>query len=292
MTDETLPLQTWLDVDKLEVNSGQLKHRGLPENPRKIDKAKYELLKDDIKTYPQFLKYNMLKVFALDNGHYIVIGGNMRCQALKELGFKRVPVVVLDADTPVSDLKAYIILDNNSFGEYDWVKLADTTQWDVDELKSWGTELPDDWDTAAPDDEQTDNDGEYSRKVVSPVYEPSGVCPTFGEMYDTAKRDELLAEIEKANIDDVQVKEFLRQAACRHTVFNYEKIADYYAQAPAKVQDLMERSALVIIDFDKAIEYGFVQMTKDLANAYRTDYNITDEEPLTEQDICEDYDEE
>lgn len=54
----------------------------------------------------------------------------------------------------------------------------------------------------------------------------------------------------------------------------------------------MERSALVIIDFDKAIEGGYITLTKDLANAYRIERNITDEDPLTESDISDDYDEE
>jgi uncharacterized protein YcaQ len=110
-------------------------------------------------------------------------------------------------------------------------------------------------------------------------------------MYDTTKRDALLHEIEKANLPD-EVREFLRQAAARHTVFNYAKIADYYAQASPKIQALMEQSALVIIDFDKAIENGFITMTKDLANAYRIERGITDEAALTENDISEDYDEE
>ena len=110
-------------------------------------------------------------------------------------------------------------------------------------------------------------------------------------MYDTTKRDALLHEIENADLPD-DVREFLRQAAGRHTVFNYAKIADYYAQASPQIQALMEQSALVIIDFDKAIENGFITLTKDLANAYRVERDITDEEALTENDIAEDYDEE
>ncbi|EEP88958.1 transcriptional regulator, partial [Yersinia kristensenii ATCC 33638] len=37
-------------------------------------------------------------------------------------------------------------------------------------------------------------------------------------------------------------------AAERHTIFNFSKIADYYAHAPADIQALFEQSALVIID--------------------------------------------
>lgn len=54
-------------------------------------------------------------------------------------------------------------------------------------------------------------------------------------------------------------------AAERHTVFNFNKIADYYTSAGAEVQALFEESALVIIDYEKAIENGFVRLTKKMA---------------------------
>jgi hypothetical protein len=47
-------------------------------------------------------------------------------------------------------------------------------------------------------------------------------------------------------------------------VFNYEKIAEFYAHQDEDVQDLMRQSALVIVDFDQAIENGYVKLTKAL----------------------------
>ena len=47
-------------------------------------------------------------------------------------------------------------------------------------------------------------------------------------------------------------------------MFNYSKIADYYAHASAEMQDLMEKSALVIIDYDKSIEYGFTHLQEEI----------------------------
>lgn len=38
------------------------------------------------------------------------------------------------------------------------------------------------------------------------------------------------------------------------------------------MQELMENSALVIIDFDKAIEKGFVKLSEEIANQYKEDY--------------------
>ena len=108
----------------------------------------------------------------------------------------------------------------------------------------------------------------YSKKIQSPVYEPKGEKPTLDELTDARKMAELFQEIAAAvNVPD-DVKDFLYTAASRHQVFNYDKIAEYYAHAPAEVQRLMEASALVIIDFKQAIERGFVQVTKEIAEAY------------------------
>ncbi len=124
-----------IPIDLLEENEGQL--FGLPANPREIADEKYELLKADIQKYPQFLQYNALKVYPIEDGKYIVIGGNMRYRALKELGFKEVPCVVIPKETPVEDLKAYVILDNSGFGRWDCTMLS-SEDWDAAQLEEWG----------------------------------------------------------------------------------------------------------------------------------------------------------
>ena len=53
-------------------------------------------------------------------------------------------------------------------------------------------------------------------------------------------------------------------AASRHIVFNYAKIADYYAHSNEEMQELMEQSALVILDIDDAIANGYVKLSKDI----------------------------
>lgn len=275
-----------LPLDLIEENEGQL--FGLPANPREIVPEKFELLKADIQKYPQFLQYNALKVYPMDDGKYIVIGGNMRCRALKELGYKEVPCVVIPKETSIEDLKAYILIDNNNFGDWNWSLLED---WPEDMLMECGLDIPEDWDPFQPEQPQgKTNDEPYSRKVETPIYEPTGETPTFSEMCDTSKYEQLKNEINNSEIPD-DVKVFLLNAACRHMIFNYEKIANYYAQAPADIQDLMEKSALVVIDYDKAIENGFITLTKDLANSYRSERGISNEKELTEADIV-DYDEE
>ena len=64
---------------------------------------------------------------------------------------------------------------------------------------------------------------------------------------------------------------FLIRAANRHIVFNYKKIAEYYPHATPEVQKLMERSALVIIDINDAIHYGYVDFVEELNRLEKAD---------------------
>ena len=54
--------------------------------------------------------------------------------------------------------------------------------------------------------------------------------------------------------------------------FRFDHIAEFYCHADAELQQLMEDSALVIIDFDKAIENGFVMLGKTIAGIFADDY--------------------
>lgn len=106
-------------------------------------------------------------------------------------------------------------------------------------------------------------DKKYSRKVLPPQYLPSSHCPKLYELYDKSKYMALLRNINLADIPD-DVKEFLKLGATRHIVFNYAKIADYYAHATPEIQQLMEESAMVIIDINDAIVNGYVRLSNNI----------------------------
>ena len=108
-----------------------------------------------------------------------------------------------------------------------------------------------------------DEDNKYSKSVKIPQYVPSSVSPTLQELVATTKYAELVANIKKSGVTDEE-KEFLIKAATRHIVFNYAKIADYYAHTTPEMQQLMEQSALVIIDFDDAIANGYVVLSEKM----------------------------
>lgn len=111
----------------------------------------------------------------------------------------------------------------------------------------------------------------YTTKIESPIYEPKNQKPHIMELYDNQKTRRLIREIDSSTLP-IEEKMFLIDAARRHTVFNYEKIADYYAHSSKEMQEFMERSALVIVDFEKAIQHGFVKMCDDIKKQYLEEY--------------------
>ena len=125
---------------------------------------------------------------------------------------------------------------------------------------------------AGPDGIAGEKDEPYSRKIEAPTYEPKGEKPPVSELFDNERTNQLVRDIDAADWLGDAEREFLTVAAQRHTVLNFAKIAEFYAHADAKTQRLMEDSALVIIDFDRAIELGYVQMTTKLAEIMGHDY--------------------
>lgn len=118
---------------------------------------------------------------------------------------------------------------------------------------------------------EDEQEKKYSSKIEAPIYEPKNAKPHLLELCDKSKTQRLLKEIDASNLP-YDEKMFLIDAARRHNVFNYEKIADYYAHASKEMQELMERSALVIIDFEKAIQLGYVKLCDDIRTQYLQEY--------------------
>jgi len=114
-------------------------------------------------------------------------------------------------------------------------------------------------------------DEKYTSKIKAPIYEPKNRKPYTLELFDNSKSKRIIREINNSNVSEEE-KAFLIEAARRHTVFNYSLIADYYAHSAKEMQQLMERSALVIIDFEKAIQYGYVKLAEEVTNQYLSEY--------------------
>jgi hypothetical protein len=200
-----------------------------------------------------------------------IIAGHGRVLAAQQLGIEEIPCMVARGWTD-AQRRAYIIADNQLTLAGDWdeemmrIELGDIDAsgfdldligFDADELSGLMGGFDGNSDVAAQDET-------YSRKIVAPIYEPKGDKPPVNTLFDDSKSRELVAAIDAEQDLPADVAEFLRHAAQRHTVFHFARIAEFYAHAPPHLQSLMEDSALVIIDFQKAIEGGFVHMTERL----------------------------
>lgn len=118
----------------------------------------------------------------------------------------------------------------------------------------------------------TELETEYTSKIEAPIYHPKNQKPNILMLCDKTSSQRALKDIMNSNVTELE-KKFLIDAAQRMNVFNYELIADYYAHSNAEMQQLMEKLALVIIDFDKAIELGFVQLSNDIKAQYLEYYD-------------------
>lgn len=110
-----------------------------PKNPRTVKKERFDKIKENIKSFPKMLKYRPIVI----NNENIILGGNLRYKALKDLGYKEIPDewVVNASDLTDKEKRQFIILDNMEFGDYDYDMLAN--EWDLEELNEWGFNFPD-----------------------------------------------------------------------------------------------------------------------------------------------------
>ncbi len=127
-----------IPLSKLTANNGQIE--GIPKNPRFIKNERYQKLMKSIQDNPEFLGARELIVYE-HNGKFVVLCGNMRYRASKELGFDSIPCKVIPEYFSIEQIKAIIIKDNISFGDDDFDALAN--EWDTDDLEDWGMEIPD-----------------------------------------------------------------------------------------------------------------------------------------------------
>ena len=110
-----------------------------PSNPRLIKDDKFHKLCENIKALPEGLK---LRPIVVDENN-VILGGNMRFKALRELGYKEVPDewVASAKDLTPEQIKRFIITDNVGYGDWDWDMVK--ADWDTKELDDWGLDIPD-----------------------------------------------------------------------------------------------------------------------------------------------------
>jgi ParB-like chromosome segregation protein Spo0J len=104
----------FVNISSLKINE---------DNPRTITSENFQRLKNHLKKFSQYKPILVTK-------EGVVVGGNMRLLAMKDLDIKDVWVSVVDAKTKAKMLE-YILSDNENFGDWDEEKLAEmlTEEW-------------------------------------------------------------------------------------------------------------------------------------------------------------------
>jgi DNA modification methylase len=113
-----------------------------PRNPRVIKDERFAKLCTSLQEFPEMLEKRPLVCFTDTDGKFVVLGGNMRLKAAKEIGLKELPIVLAD-DWTAEQKDQFLIKDNIGFGEWNFDELQ--ADWDVEQLEAWGLEH--DWET-------------------------------------------------------------------------------------------------------------------------------------------------
>lgn len=237
-----------LKIEYLDINTIKPYKNNAKQHPRE----QIEQIKNSIKSFEMIDPIGIWK----DE----IVEGHGRLIACKELGYTEVPIIRLDHLSD-EERKAYTLAHN---------KLTMNSDFDIDilneelddilniDMSDFGFDID-----ILKDTDNIEEENPYTTKINIPQYEIKGEQPEINELIDIEKTNELIKEIDKSNITKEQ-KEFLIKAAQRHLGFNYSKIAEYYAHQDKEMQELMEKSALVIIDFDDAIKNGYAELKNEI----------------------------
>ena len=186
-------------TSKLVGNSGQLDW--LPRNPRTWTAGDLERTKRSIERDPDFLEDRPLLVVPAESGkgeRYIVFGGNLRLKACRENGVKTAPAVIYfpESDEDRETVKRRAMLDNGSFGSWDYDALAN--EWDDLPLVDLGIPA---WEPEQPDV----NPEDYGTEFSLPDGDKSDFC-TMSFQVSTRQRDlieKALADIKRTAAYDI-----------------------------------------------------------------------------------------
>lgn len=126
-----------IPINKLQTNEGQLE--GVIANPRYITNDEFSELIQSIKDNPEMLELKELLVYPYGD-MFVVLGGNMRLQAMRALQYTECPCKIIPVGTSAEELTDIMMKDNIHYGEDD-----------KEILKDWG-------EVAAEENEKEDEE--------------------------------------------------------------------------------------------------------------------------------------
>jgi hypothetical protein len=210
----------------------------------------------------------------LDDGSLMLIDGHLRAETI---GAEVVPVLILDVDEAEAD-KILATLDPlAAMAESDSEKLSsliesidignDALQQMMQSSSEQSIFEQDFQDDSEQKENSNPNDSPYTEKTEVPAYEVRAEKPDLGDIFDCSTTEKLIKDIDASSVPEDE-KVFLRAAAYRHSVFDFQKAAEFYAHSDPETQRLMEASALVIVDLGEAIKNGWAKLGENLNKAF------------------------
>lgn len=175
-----------LPLADLLTNEGQLE--GVPANPRQITGPELDKLVASLRETPELLEGR--GILCVPYGEqFVILGGNMRAEALRKMGETTAPCVIYRGLT-AEKMREIVIKDNGSFGEWDFDALANA--WDDLPLKDWGVEAPADWTKAGLSTKGREGDEGYdewrekfeTKLTTDDCYTPPPVFDALQEWVD------------------------------------------------------------------------------------------------------------
>jgi ParB-like chromosome segregation protein Spo0J len=157
-----------------------------PKNPRIIKDERFEKLKKSLQDFPEMLEKRPLVCFTDTDGKYVVLGGNMRLKAAKEIGLKELPIILADEWTE-EQKNEFLIKDNVGFGEWEWEQLK---EWDTEQLEEWGLDVPEfaaDVDYSILDDEDVEEQLNDMTNGVKKAIQIEFEAEHYEEAYELVK---------------------------------------------------------------------------------------------------------
>lgn len=139
----------YIDISKLEL---------LENNPRRITKDQFDKLMKSLKEDPDFFKLRPCLVNKVGDT-LTVYAGNQRLRAALKLKWELVPCIV-EENISESRMKARIIKDNVSMGEFDWDIVH--SDFDIDLLL----------DSGLTNEELTGDYGDLKDQITDPSDKP------------------------------------------------------------------------------------------------------------------------
>ena len=165
-------------VADLVLNEGQLDW--LPENPRSWTRTDIDRTIESLKRDPDFQEDNPLKVVPFGD-KLLVFAGNLRTTGARELKWDSFEAMLYEpeAEEDKATIKRRAILDNGSFGSWDYDRLAN--EWDDLPLCEMGVPA---WETEVDPEEVSEpkkNDGKDLSSEIESSFRVEICCENEAE---------------------------------------------------------------------------------------------------------------